>query len=340
MGRYFFAFTLSFGMSILLLGDELMSERIQSVVDEVSELRARYEHSVEQNSACMQQLGEQQRRMDKIAKNEGYDYRLFEENRKRLSMLEAENEELKKASTGGVIAKKELESLHKEIEIIKRENMRLNSSADILVEKNHVLLEQLNRLKRAETKEGEKKENTPELTDLKSAFVKEQQMKIALQERLQMALNEMNKLIQENKALSEKLQDEGLASVAECEPERVIHECQDDNPFPQLMMKEKKEVLPQKEDAEITITVNKTPQVALKPERIITTTGNAYRMNKEAQVYDAPDGKPIELWEEKTSFTSNVFEGDWIKITGHFVDRIWQKSTKDMWVKSEDTLKR
>lgn len=374
MHRYFIAASLSLCLSTLLYSDELMSKRIESIVDEVSELRQRYERLLEENRACSQQIIEQQKQMHKIAKSEGYDYELFEKNRERLIQLEAENTKLQKRAMQSADVQDKLVSLQKEIEVIKRDNARLNGSAEILVEKNQALLQQLNKLKRAETptSDGKQKDGNDEIKglkdELKSARQKIRTLRDSshlieenLSEKFSLAQDEIKRLEGElatakskqdelthkNNALGLKLQEQDESPVnktvpsleCECEEKIVVKsDCEDDNPFPQLMMKEKQEVVPHEVEPEMTIEVNKTPAPEAKP--VITEKGSAYRVNKEASIYDRPDGKVIERWEEKTSFTSNVFQGRWIKITGHFMDRKWQKASKEMWVKAEDTIKR
>ena len=387
MHRYLFGLGLSLCMNTLIYSDELMSARIQSVVDEVSELRERYERAVEKNSACMEQVNEQQKEMKKISKSEGYDYELFEKNRKRLSVLEAENTELKSRSVNSSDKKKQLESLGKEIDVIKRENTRLNNSAQILVEKNHALLDQLNKIKRSDTDKsnakqtqgvGQKSQSSSAVNDkeilavqgaLKTAQEKNRTLQDSsriiednlheklsqaeteiksLEEKLVLVNSDLAEANKKNKALSSRLKQKDEVSVkavkptlaGECEPKKVITVCKDDNPFPQLMMKKKKEIEPHTVEPQMVIEVNKAPASIVEPERIVTEKGSVYRMNKEADIYDGPNGKSIDLWEEKTSFTSNVSEGEWIKITGHFVDRQWQRSQKEMWVKAKDTIKR
>ncbi|MFC2074232.1 hypothetical protein ACFLR3_03170 [Campylobacterota bacterium] len=402
MKRHLFGLGLSLFVSTLVYGDELMSKRMQSVVDEVSELRQRYEHALEQNKACIEQVDEQRKTMKKISHEQGYDYELFEKNRKRLSVLEAENIALKKRPVSDAAdEKKKFEALSKEIEIIKRENQRLHGSAEILVEKNHSLLEQISKLKHTATDESKitaDKQVEALQSDLDTSRQKYERLQIqsselskenkelilkisaleaqihtqdkkyktsakpsdddnlAIQNELKVQ-KERNKKLQDSSRIIEDSLHEKLAkaekelgelnnklalasSSGDCQPKKVITVCKDDNPFPELMMKEKKEIKPLETEAQMVIEVKKTPYATTRVERIITEKANVYRMNKEADIYDMPHGKSIDKWEEKTSFTSNISEGKWIKITGFFVDRKWQKAVEEMWVKAEDTLKR
>ncbi|MBL1244603.1 MAG: hypothetical protein COA39_009505 [Sulfurimonas sp.] len=65
-----------------------------------------------------------------------------------------------------------------------------------------------------------------------------------------------------------------------------------------------------------------------------------YRVKIEANIYNAIDGEKIDVWERYTSFTSNEATVKWIKITGYFTDKLWEASSKEMWIKSCDALKR
>lgn len=388
MKRYLFGLGLCLYVSTLVYGDELMSKRMQSVVDEVSELRERYEHSLEKNKACIDQINEQQKIMKKISHEQGYDYELFEKNRRRLSILEAENAALKKRpASNGADDKKKFDALNKEIDVIQRENKRLQSSAQILVEKNHSLLDQITKLKHSSSDENkaigvnqqeyerllaENSELSEENKGLiikvstleaqvqtaqkepKTTSVQNDDKYTAMQSELEAQKNKNKKLQDSSRLIEENLHEkltetekelvelkEKLAlatSSGDCSPKKVITVCKDDNPFPELMMKEKKSIQPLETEAQMVIEVKKTPTVVV--ERIVTEKASVYRMNKEAEIYDAPYGKSIDRWEEKTSFTSNISEGKWIKITGFFVDRKWQKAKEEMWVKTEDTLKR
>ena len=90
----------------------------------------------------------------------------------------------------------------------------------------------------------------------------------------------------------------------------------EDNIFPSLLMKEQ-------------YKKNKTKSMA-----------HTYRVKLEAKIYDAINGREIDIWEKSTSFTSNEQTSEWVKITGYFVDRLWRVSDKEMWIKSSDVRMR
>lgn len=71
-------------------------------------------------------------------------------------------------------------------------------------------------------------------------------------------------------------------------------------------------------------------------------TPAAYRMKNDGMIYDAPDGKPLFSWEAQRSFTSGMRAGEWIKITGYFVNRKWQatRENENLWVRENDVIRR
>lgn len=90
-----------------------------------------------------------------------------------------------------------------------------------------------------------------------------------------------------------------------------------DNEFPKLIMKDEYK----KEENNLTYF-----------------KATAYRLKDNTYIYDAPDGKKTEIWEKDTSFTSYIRKGDWIKITGYFIDKVWVSAKdKEFWVKKSAT---
>ena len=97
-----------------------------------------------------------------------------------------------------------------------------------------------------------------------------------------------------------------------------FNKCEVPNSFPKLMMKKEFQ----------------------KKEQLEFFPASAFRLNKQSAVYDAIDGDVVETWEEHTSFTSNQRTKSWIKITGYFVDKVWQSAQRELWVRSSDATKR
>jgi hypothetical protein len=138
-------------------------------------------------------------------------------------------------------------------------------------------------------------------------------------------------IAQLNKLVSEQKQH--VAVLSEVKPQqRVVTKtvevpkpCPDPNPFPKLMMKETQPVV----------------KSVAKNGETIYFDACAFRVTEESDIYDAPDGKVIERWEAKTSFTSNQKRGGWVRITGYFVEGKWRPSRdRTLWVKEALTLKR
>lgn len=103
-----------------------------------------------------------------------------------------------------------------------------------------------------------------------------------------------------------------------------ISACKDENIFPSLIMKEKTK-----------------PKVSEVVELEVFSRALTYRLNKDSNIYSTINGKKIlDIWEEKTSFTSNIMSKNWVKITGYFKDGKWGKSKKDLWIKKVNTSQR
>jgi len=87
----------------------------------------------------------------------------------------------------------------------------------------------------------------------------------------------------------------------------------------------------------------KKMDLAVKTEEKDSTyfKASAFRLCKDADIYaDANSMKVVDQWENGTSFTSNIKNKNRIKITGYFVDGIWQKAQKNMWINRESVKQR
>lgn len=72
------------------------------------------------------------------------------------------------------------------------------------------------------------------------------------------------------------------------------------------------------------------------------TASFAYRIAGEGTIYDAPDGAPIRQWESGRSFTASVPQNGWIRISGYFVNRVWQPCSPEerFWIRECDAQRR
>ena len=94
--------------------------------------------------------------------------------------------------------------------------------------------------------------------------------------------------------------------------------CKDDNPFPDLIMKEKPNVSSKLQNT-LELKVKSTP--------------STYRLNQDSIIYDDVNGKVVYNWENKTSFTSTKKTDNWLEVSGYFTDGKWAKATRNLWVK-------
>jgi len=70
------------------------------------------------------------------------------------------------------------------------------------------------------------------------------------------------------------------------------------------------------------------------------TRPTTYRLKNDSKIYNKFDGDEIYIWEKDKSFTSNVKTKNYIKITGYFIDKKWQKTEEELWIKKVDIFER
>ncbi len=101
--------------------------------------------------------------------------------------------------------------------------------------------------------------------------------------------------------------------------------CEDENKFPTLKLKKSTQAI-----------VKKSKKV-----EIIHFKASAFRLREDANIYAGIRSlKTIGKWEKGTSFTSNVRTQTRVKITGYFVNKVWKKADKEMWVERSRIQKR
>lgn len=61
-------------------------------------------------------------------------------------------------------------------------------------------------------------------------------------------------------------------------------------------------------------------------------TADTYELTTIAVVRDAPDGRIVDIWDQATRFTSNVADGDWIRVTGYFPNGEWEAYPRPLWI--------
>ncbi len=122
----------------------------------------------------------------------------------------------------------------------------------------------------------------------------------------------------------------------------VLVNCEEPNPFPKLVMK--KEFIKKNKKTKPVLKIVKEKKV-VEPkqkaqEKLERFKASAFRLNKKTSVYNGVNGKKLYEWEKDTSFTSSIKTQNWVKITGYFVDKAWMPSSKELWIKSADVIKR
>jgi len=95
----------------------------------------------------------------------------------------------------------------------------------------------------------------------------------------------------------------------------------------------------QKEIQHLTLT--KDNHIAIQKQvKLVFSRPKTFRTKLEADIYDSVNGKKIAKWVKGRSFTSYVSSGNWIKITGYFIDKKWTEASSEMWIKKEDAFER
>ena len=117
--------------------------------------------------------------------------------------------------------------------------------------------------------------------------------------------------------------------------------------YKKLASKEKRDVcdqptvIVQEKQKRMQIALDDQGRVVIKESYTITTTRpKTFRTLREAVIYNKPGGVQIDKWEKGRSFTSYIESGNWIKITGYFVNKKWTKAQKEMWIKKSDAFER
>ncbi len=141
------------------------------------------------------------------------------------------------------------------------------------------------------------------------------------------------------------------ASKEKCKPvTKIVHKKIDDNPFPKLMSKDEKPAVKtikivEKEALRKEVIKEEITRVEALPKQTVikeeTFAPSSFRLIVQSNIYDEYEGNIIDKWDEQTSFTSNIRKGDWIKITGYFIEGKWKSAgTKVMWIEGKDIIKR
>ena len=90
------------------------------------------------------------------------------------------------------------------------------------------------------------------------------------------------------------------------------------------------------------------PAIKKEAKAVESTSSNSkkssgvYRMANNGSIYNAPNGRAIDTWEARRSFTGTSAGNGWIHITGYFVNRVFQGvgEGENLWVKESDAIQR
>lgn len=311
-------YVLSAVLCSLLLGDEI--QRIESIVNDITKLRIEYDE-------CRRQLDA---KTPSVLRN---DLVLKQEEPLR---CEAEQDEVKRLSRlvedmrqKNTLLHEELEKANKSLETEKELRVKLEEAQKANKEKEKAL-----KIKDAADKKTE--------DDYLALLMEKEKYIIYLENQIK------------NKEKTHK-KEEAKSPVVQvnCQEEK--------NPFPKLVLKEqyrdatsaksdKVRPLPletttvvqqeapiQKEEA-LSVSVQK--QAVSEKVVLQMIEPSAFKLNKESEIYDAPNANVLEKWEEGTSFTSNQKYKNWIKITGYFIDKKWRPSKRELWILEENVVKK
>ena len=166
-----------------------------------------------------------------------------------------------------------------------------------------------------------KNSNKSKIDEIVSKFEKELKNKDELLKNKENEIISLKKEIQKIKENKQVALKNGNSKILQ-KKMNIARVCKDENSFPKLMMKEK----------------NSTD--SLNNESTYRTKPSTYRLKQNSEIYNAVNGQKIDEWEENTSFTSNIRSDGWVKITGYFVDRVWHKSPKELWIESKNVFQR
>ncbi|MDD5051414.1 MAG: hypothetical protein PHO27_01635 [Sulfuricurvum sp.] len=180
--------------------------------------------------------------------------------------------------------------------------------------------------------------------------VKGYQYKIsALETKIQQYAIEMAQLKKQNSTLAQELHDAKSMITTAKHVSPTILKASAIKPIEKIQANEFKQVpvlIPQAHSVKAIEKIKVAELKSTPPAPIIKDTkkmiNSAYRMAVEGIIYNAPNGDPVDKWEEHRSFTAGNPSEGWIHISGYFVNRVWTAPKEDekLWVKESDVIRR
>ena len=141
-----------------------------------------------------------------------------------------------------------------------------------------------------------------------------------------------NKVLKDNYNKEMKIKDNMIKSLESRINSTALNKpvktetCEDDNPFPKLIMKDDLKKITDQDEEEV--------------EKEKSFKASPFRLNRDSDIYDSINGTVIYKWEDRRSFTSSLMTQNWIKITGYFIDKEWRKADEELWIEKKYTIKR
>ncbi len=162
--------------------------------------------------------------------------------------------------------------------------------------------------------------DSKDLNKYEKLYTKEMQENTILKAKLSFK----NDLLESNKLLSKKIEKLEKKLLTKNNllktKDKTINKLSKNtkNTFPKLMMKK-----------EFEEKIDKIDPL----EKFVTFKASSFHLVHESVIYDAINGKKLDIWVKNTSFTSSIKTASWIKITGYFVNKKWKSAKYEMWVK-------
>ncbi len=189
-----------------------------------------------------------------------------------------------------------------------------------------------------------------ELKEYKELLKKEQQKNSLLTDKIESNTNtkSSSNTPKENQIISElekMLEDQNRAlKLKESEINSLKKELAEKTKYKEIPINSPKSS--KTKTAEVTTTApiieeNKFPKLKMKedeipkdvPKEASYSSAASFRLIADCEVYDSAGGTTIvATWIKGRSFTSNQRTKNWIKVTGYFVDKVWQKAEEELWI--------
>jgi hypothetical protein len=142
-----------------------------------------------------------------------------------------------------------------------------------------------------------------------------------LEEQNETIKNKEREIVSLKKELAQKVKFKESKSKTTIKEREIPQSIDEENEFPKLKKKESSaKVTPESED--------------------LYATQATFRLNNDSSIYNAINGAKVAQWNKDTSFTSNLRSKQWIRISGYFVDKVWQRAKEELWIENRNVTQR